>query len=60
MMPTMLGSLFISKEREAKPDNGEQKKRYKMFVRTQLLNELSWKVPVGQVWSGFEFATKPD
>ena len=23
-------------------------------------NELSKKVPVGQVWSGFQFATKPD
>ena len=31
-----------------------------MFVRTQLLNKLSKKVPVGQVWSGFEFSTKPD
>ena len=21
---------------------------------------MSWKVPVGQVWSGFKFSTKPD
>ena len=31
-----------------------------MFVRTSLLNELSQKVPVGPVLSGFEFDTKPD
>ena len=28
-------------------------------MHAQLLNELSQKVAVSQVWSGFEFATKP-
>ena len=39
--------------------NGGEKKCYK-FIHAQLLNELSYNVPVGQVWSGIEFATKPD
>ena len=39
--------------------NGGEKKCYK-FIHARLLNELSYNVPVGQVWSGIEFATKPD
>ena len=36
-----------------------KKKSFK-FIHAQFLNQLSKKVLVSQVWSGFEFATKPD
>ena len=36
------------------------KKKTLVFMRTQLLNESSWEVPVGQVLKMFEFASKPE